>query len=528
MSRLNILLIIADQLAPQFLSAYGNPVVKTPNLDRLAKQSVRFDRAYTPSPLCAPARASMFTGRYASAVKAYDNASLLAADQPTLAHYLTNAGYECVASGKMHYIGPDQLHGLKARLTTDIYPSDFSWIRSRDWEGRSVSVPDRLGPAYVASGKDNHHGMGPRRWNWHMEYDERTLQSALEFIRRRRTSDLYDFDPAFESNAEECQPFFLCASFHHPHQPFHVPKRYWDLYEEVDIPIPQIPRDMEAKRSQLDRWLHTSHGLDKRDIATPDNLRLMHRSYYGLVSYVDDMVGKLLDELEEQGIADDTIVIFTSDHGDMLGSRGMIQKRCFYEQSARVPLLVRHPALANPGRAVSEVVSLVDLLPTMVDVSGLPSHLCAPFDGHSLMPLMDGEAAANRIVFSEMHSDGVYGPCFMATRGKYKYVMIHGHGAQLFDLDQDPGEWENLAGSPEVAEVEAQLSKAILDRFDPAAIDKDIRDSAERRLVIEAAMKINGTRWDYQPAEDVTSIYSRQKHPAPEAVSRAPMAFKQA
>ena len=514
--RQNILFIIADQLTPLAMGAYGNPAVKTPNLDRLAAQSARFDAAYTPVPLCSPARAAMCAGRYGSRIGAYDNSSLFPADVPTYAHYLTNMGYDVVASGKMHFIGPDQLHGHRARLTTNIYPADFSWVRSRAWEGKPVSFPDRLGPAYDRGGPDNGHGMGRRRWNWHLEYDERTHYAALEYLRRQVRDEWY------EGNDDgERQPFFLSVSYHHPHQPFQVPQKYWDLYEGVEIPIPDIPEDIEKTWSQLDRWLHSSHGLDKKNIATPENLQLMHRCYYGLVSYIDDLVGDLLTALDDLGLRESTTVVFASDHGEMLGTRGMIQKRCFYEQSVRVPLLIRRPGAAG-GITVSDPVSLVDLLPTFAAIAGYPPGDMAPTDGISLLPYFEGAAHPDRVVFAEQHSDGVYGPSFMVRKGRYKYIHIHDHDSQLFDMQTDPEEWTNLVGRPDMAVTELELRTLLLNSFDASAIDREISDSIERRLIIEAAMKINGSSWDYAPTEDVTSLYNRQRHPAPEAASKAP------
>lgn len=518
----NILFIMSDQLAPALTGAYGHSVVKTPSLDRLVADGVRYDAAYSSCPLCAPARASLMAGRQASDIKAYDNAALLPADEPTFAHYLTNAGYECVLSGKMHFIGPDQLHGFKKRLTTDIYPSDFSWTRSREWAGNTIFVPDRLAPGYLVSKGDNLEGLGERRWNRYLEYDVRSNTRAIEYLRRQRISDKYDSKGAFAHGHRNHHPFFLGVSYHHPHQPFHVPRRFWEMYEGVDIPIPEIPEDIEKHRSQLDEWLRFSHGLNKVDVTHPENLKVMHRAYYGLVSFVDHLVGELLDELEEQGLADNTVVMFTSDHGDMLGARGMIQKRCFYEQSARVPMILRLPDGRGAGVKVKEPVSLVDILPTCTELAGFPDELTAPYDGVSLLKYIDDrdDSIEERIVFSESHSDGVWAPCFMARSNRYKYIYIHGHDSQLFDMESDPDEMNNLVGSPEFADIEANLRAAVLSRFDPDAIEEDVQANVKRRLIIEAAMKLNETAWDYTFLEEGRTLYRRHKEPAPEAESR--------
>jgi choline-sulfatase len=199
----NILLIITDQMVPTLTGAYGHPVVRTPNLDRLVQQGVRFDSAYTPCPICAPARASLMTGRYVSRIRCYDNAAPLSCDVPTVCHYLTNAGYETVASGKLHYVGPDQLHGFRRRLTTDIYPADFEWAASRTRQDRIAANRAPHARMYATP------NVGVRRWTRYLKYDERSHFRALEYLR----------DKADRMHGSD--PFLLCVSYHHPHEPFH-------------------------------------------------------------------------------------------------------------------------------------------------------------------------------------------------------------------------------------------------------------------------------------------------------------------
>src|SRR4051812_29029950 len=226
----NILLVVADQLVPFLTGAYGHPVVRTPNLDRLVSQGVRFDAAYTPYPLCAPARVSLLTGDYASRHGCYDNAAPLAADVPTIAHHLTNGGYECVLTGKMHFIGPDQLHGFRRRLTTDVFPAAMDWVPTQDEEGRFV----RGGHArmYVPP------LVGVRPWTKFLSYDEETHARALAYLRDRS-----------EGGSDE--PFFLAVSYHHPHDPFVVTPDLWSLYEDADVPLPERG---EPNYTAMDIW----------------------------------------------------------------------------------------------------------------------------------------------------------------------------------------------------------------------------------------------------------------------------------
>lgn len=481
----NILLIMADQLVPFLIGAYGHPVVQTPNLDRLAAEGIRFDAAYTPYPLCAPARAALLTGRYASRFGCFDNAALFPADQPTLAHYLTNAGYDTILSGKMHFIGPDQLHGYRWRLTTDVFPANIDWVPTLDGEEKGGHAQNYVQP-----------NVGVRPWTKFLAYDEEVQFRALEYIRGRGYSKAQT-------------PFFLTVSFHNPHDPFHVTRELWNLYEDQPIDIPDYPANLTETYSALDRWLNTVHGTAEVDLCGPEKLRALRRAYYGLVTYVDRKVGELITALEETGQRDNTIILFTSDHGDMLGEKGMVQKRCFYEWSARVPLIFQFPDRMSAGHQVSAPVSLLDLLPTLLDLAGVRKESRLPVEGHSFVELLAGADDPGRFVFSEYHVEKVKAPSFMVRRGKYKYVYIHEHGGQLFDLEADPGEWNNLSGQAQVKDVEAELEALILERFDPEQLAAAGRESVRRRLIIKEALRRNDVHWDYTPSFDAARQYVR-------------------
>jgi choline-sulfatase len=461
---MNILVVMADQLVPFLTGPYGDPVAKTPNLDAFARDAVRYDAAYTPYPLCAPARAAFMTGEYASRHGCYDNAAILPADVPTVAHYLTLAGYDTVLSGKMHFVGPDQLHGFARRLTTDVYPAAMDWVPTQDPEGRFVRggharsyVPPRVGVV---------------EWTKFLAYDEETHFRALEYLR-----------------GGPRDPFFLVVSYHHPHDPFQVTQELWDLYDGIDIPIPKLPDHIES--SAMDRWANEAHETDAVDLRNPENLRALRRSYYALLSYIDRKLGELL-----AAVPADTLVVFTSDHGDMLAERAMVQKRCFYEWAARIPLIVRYADRRGAGTAVDTPVSLLDLAPTLLELAGVEERL--PMDGCTLLE-------PTGTVFSEYHVEKVRAPCFMLRRDNLKYVYIHGHEEQLFDLDADPGEWTNLAGTHDTT----RLRETILERFDPDAIARDGAASVARRELIARAMAMTTTRWDYSPAFDATKQYVR-------------------
>jgi choline-sulfatase len=484
----NILLIMADQLVPFLTGAYDHPEVKTPHLDRLVERGVRFDAAYTPYPLCAPARAALMTGAYASRLGCYDNAAVLHADEPTIAHYLTNAGYETVLSGKMHFIGPDQLHGFRRRLTTDVYPAGFDWVPILDAAGQFP----RGGHARMYAPPN----VGVRAWSKFLSYDEETHFRALEYIRER-------------GRLQPIEPFFLIASYHNPHDPFHVTEELWSLYEGASISIPEHPENLEATYSAMDRWLNEAHETDQVNLNDPTSLQQLRRSYYGLVTYIDRKVGELLAALEQTGQEQHTIVVFTSDHGDMLAEKRMVQKRCFYEWSARVPLIIHFPEDRWAGTKVTEPVSLMDIVPTMLDWADVTAEHRLPMDATSLTGLIEGSTTGQRIVFSEYHVEKVRAPCFMVRVGKYKYIYIHGHGSQLFDLEADPGEWHSLAGQPAMEAVENKLRGLILQQFDPDRLAAEGLMSVRRREMLRQAMARNNIHWDYFPYFDATKQYVR-------------------
>jgi choline-sulfatase len=233
-------------------------------------------------------------------------------------------------------------------------------------------------------------------------------------------------------------------------------------------------------------------------------MRALRRAYLGLVTYVDRKLGELLRVLEETGQADDTVIVFTSDHGDMLGERRMVQKRTFYEWSVRVPLIVRLPGRERAGETIATPVSLLDLAPTFLDIAGLPESERLRLDGCSLL-----DPRPDRVVFSEYHVEKVRAPCFMARTGRHKLIHVHGHDERLFDVEADPGEWNDLLGRPELEPVAASLRAAIRDRFDAERLAREGEASIRRRELIARAMARNGTRWDHQPAFDATRQYVR-------------------
>ncbi|MDQ3865287.1 MAG: choline-sulfatase, partial [Actinomycetota bacterium] len=470
----NILLVMADQLATSVLRAYGNPVAQTPHLDALASEGVVFERAYCTSPLCAPSRASLLSGLLPSRLGTFDNGAEFAASFPTLAHRLRAAGYFTCLAGKMHFVGPDQLHGFEQRITTDVYPAGMDWIP--DW---TRPVDERL-PWY--HDMTSVLGAGVYAATLQLDYDE-----EVAFRAERKLYDL--------ARADDPRPFFFVVSFTHPHDPYEIPKRYWDLHANVDRPrVGAIPLEEADAHS---RRVRAMCGTDAAELTEEDVLNA-RRAYAGATSYVDEKLGRLLSALDASGIRERTIVLFCSDHGDMLGERGLWYKMTFFEDSARVPFVVHAPDRFPPGR-VQENVSLVDLVPTLVELArpGEPPPAPDPLDGKSLLPLLTGDASSrDDAVVSEYLAEGTHAPCVMVRRGAFKYVHCPDDPDLLYDLESDPSELVNVA--PDRPDLVAEFADEVKRRWDLAMLREHVLASQRRRLLVARALA-EGARaaWDY-------------------------------
>jgi len=292
----------------------------------------------------------------------------------------------------------------------------------------------------------------------------------------------------------------MTVSFSQPHPPYTCTQEHWDRirHEEVDMPaVPPIPLE---RRDAHSRWLFESHGMGDVEL-TDDMVRDARHAYYGMIEAIDDKYGRLLQVLEASGLRDDTIVIVISDHGEMLGERGMWYKQCFFEWSARVPLIFHAPARFKPSR-VASIASLVDLLPTICDLGdATPQEWVDPIAGASLASLLAGGAEErDRRVICEYTDMGVIAPSRMIRRGTQKLVYTHGHPNQLYDLSSDPRELNDLAGSPSRVDLERALASEILEEWDPEQTLADILASQRRRLFIKAVNQRSpqGPEWTFQ------------------------------
>lgn len=485
MKRPNILFIMADQMAAPILPLHdaASPV-QMPNLMKLAEQAVVFDSAYCNSPLCAPSRFTLVSGRLPSKIGAYDNAADFPADVPTYAHYLRRLGYRTALSGKMHFCGPDQLHGYEERLTSDIYPADYGWAVNWDEPDVRASWYHNMSSVLQA---------GPCVRSNQLDFDEEVVFKARQY--------LYD-----HVRMSPDQPFCLTVSMTHPHDPYTIGREYWDRYEGVDIPLPRQHLEQAEQDSHSQRILKV---IDLWDKPLPeDKIRDARRAYFGACSYIDDNIGKLLKTLEECGLAEDTLIVFSGDHGDMLGERGLWYKMHWFEMSARVPLLVHAPQRFTAHR-VSQSVSTLDLLPTLVELAGGQVEQGLELEGHSLLPHLQGKGGHDEVL-GEYMAEGTLSPLMMIRRGPWKFVYSEQDPLLLFDLDSDPLERQNLAESSEHRGILAGFIAEARERWDiPAIHAATLASQRRRRLVAEALSQGKLTSWDHQPWVDASQQYMR-------------------
>ena len=427
MSR-NLLLICSDQHAPAITGCYGNEIVETPNIDRLAREGTTFDAAYCNQPICVPSRMSFMTGRHPHQTGVLENRDILDSRMPTFAHVASGAGYRTVLAGRMHFMGPDQFHGFQEHVGSDYTAYAFHAGKINKYR----PLPGLLGNAgrpdplrTVGSGETCTQSL-----------DRRNTQSALDWLEGY-------------ADSEGERPFLLTVGYFSPHCPYIVEKPYFEKY---------IDR-VEANEPSADELasLHPYHQAYRERIALDtiprENLRKATAAYYGLVDFLDDQIGTLMDGLADLGLAEDTDIVYFSDHGEMLGEHGRWHKMCFYEASVRVPLLVR-AKMVGAGERERAPVSLVDIFPTVCELTGRDVGLYLP-----VLPRLD-EPQPDRPVFSEYH-DGE-GSHRMVRRGRHKLTVYAGSDpAEFYDLEADPDEKRNLAGRPELGQTESQLRELI-------------------------------------------------------------------
>lgn len=445
-TRPNILFIMVDEMRWNVMGCAGDPIARTPHLDRLAREGTRFATAYTCAPICAPSRYSFFTSRYAHVHGAVDNGTPPRDGQLILPAILKHYGYQTAISGKLHFT-PNWRD----------YSFDYFWSCADEGPGILQRWPDYLAAKYdrvatrLAPGSQPYADDPLGRDLGKLTYPKEDYQTfwitdrAVEFLDQRDRS----------------RPFFLFVSYVDPHSPSHLPEPYWSMFKPADMPRPTIPE--EVKRERAEAIVRGSRGPSRHLIDDETMAQALLANYYGTMAMVDDNVGRLLAALESRGLARDTILVFTADHGNMLGDLGRWFKGVMYEGSSRIPLIMRAPSSGpaaetfNRGRVVDAIVENIDVMPTLLEMAGVPFP-SQGIQGRSMVKLVAGrEENWKSRAFSERSARMIRTPRYKLIQddrrlreGKSEY--------QLYDLNNDPRELRDLAGDPAYARVVEQLA----------------------------------------------------------------------
>lgn len=451
----NLLIIMDDEHSANALGCYGHPIVKTPNLDCLAARGTRFESAYTNSPICVPARAAFATGLYPSQTGHWDNCLAYDGRVKSWGHVLQAAGIQSTSIGKLHYLEKKGETGFDRQLLP-MYLHDGG-----DTHGLVRDEPPMRPQCADLAAK-----IGPGDSDY-LAYDRNIRDTACQWLR----------DKAAEKSS---RPWVTFVSFISPHYPLIAPPEFYDLYDPAKIPLPKKRHDGDpTARSEWWRAFENCYIWD-RYFESDDQRRVAIASYYGLISFIDDCVGKILTALSETGLDSDTRVVFLSDHGENLGARGLWGKSTMYDESVAVPMI-----MAGPGIPVGKVsrtpVSLIDMHPTALEIAGQARDPSRP--GRSLVELANLPDDSARIVFSEYHATAAKSGEFMLRRGRYKYIHYVGFGAELYDLQDDPEELSNLALDSRYAGLLQELESLLRSLVDPEAIDASAK--ADQAVLIE-------------------------------------------
>ncbi|MHA1153763.1 MAG: sulfatase-like hydrolase/transferase [Alphaproteobacteria bacterium] len=473
MSGRNVLIFMADEHARSALGCYGHELVTTPVLDRLAATGTRFTQAYTPSPVCVPARAAFATGRYVFQTRCWSNAQPYTGDMPGWGHRLIAEGHEVVSVGKLHYRSRDDNNGF----SREIMP---------------LHVRDGVGFVYGLLRRERHafdtehfaHEIGPGD-DEYTDFDRRVCEHAVAWLKS-------------EAGAKRNKPWVLFVSFLRPHYPLTSPKEFYDLY-----PLERItpPRFAGGKKEFANPVLAAFRSYYDYDDHFDDHRRLVARaSYYGLCSFVDDLVGRVLAALQDSGHDKDTAVIYTSDHGESIGEHGLWTKMTMYEDSVGIPLILS--GAGAPAGVSRTPTSLVDIYQTVLEAAGaVLSDEDRALPGRSLYGIA-AEPDADRAVFSEYHDGGAITGFFMVRYGRWKYICYPGFAPQLFDLEADPFEQNDLGNSTAHSDIRADCHRKMVEIGDPDLLNElAFADQAKRIEELGGVDAILATEaFDFTPA----------------------------
>lgn len=450
----NVLILLSDEQDARVLGCAGHRWVRTPNLDALAARGTRFTNAFTPSPICVPARASLATGRWVHEIGYWDNASGYDGAVRGWGHELLDADRRVESIGKLHYANAEAPTGFGRQHA----PMHLAGGVGQVWGSVRDPLPDRPRPSQLFTEL----GPGESRYN---RYDGNSAELAAQWLRERAA-------------APDDRPWVLFVGFVAPHFPLVVPQRYLQSIDIDALPLPRLhPRDGTPRHPWVQRFVDFTDA--DAELGTDDRRRLALACYYGLVNFLDEQVGRVLRALAETGLAAQTQVIFSSDHGDNQGVRGLWNKSTLYREATNVPLIVAGPGVP-PGRICTTNVNLVDLAPTVLDAAGLDAP--ADWPGRSLLAIATEADDPMRVGFSEYHAVGSPSAAYLVRQGRWAYHHYVGYEPELFDEETDPGQSVNRTADPALASVVARMEGLLRARLDPVLVDR--RAKAQQNALV--------------------------------------------
>lgn len=441
----NVLYIMSDQHQQKVAGCYGHEFIKTPNIDALAARGTRFATAYTNSAICVPARATLATGRYVHQTHYWDNSHGYEGKIKSWHHMAGERGVGVTSVGKLHFRYDEDPVGFEESIIPMNIDGGFGDVRG--------CVKRPMAPPLKKSKTAERIGPGESSYT---KYDNDIMEKTCAWLREKGAK-------------KNGKPWVLFTSFVCPHPPHIAPQEFYDLYDKVDIAKPKFS-DPDAP---LHPWIHLlQRSRNHEDFMTPESKRVLMTSYYGCVSYLDSNIGKVLACLDECGLRDDTIVIYTTDHGEALGSRRLWGKSNMYEEAAGVPMIVAGPGIPE-GKVSTTPVTLVDIGPTALDAVGHGDIAKKEkLMGGSLIELANEESDPGRVAFSEYYASGGDRAAYMIRKGKYKYIHYVGYEPELFDLETDPEETASLAEDAGHAGVLKDYEGILRAMLDPEAMDE--------------------------------------------------------
>ncbi len=452
----NTLILCCDQHNPHITGCYGNHLVRTPNLDWLAARGSVFENAYTATPICVPARASLATGDYPFRHGFWDNAHPYCGDQMSWGRRLKKAGISVTAMGKLHFQDDSEYTFPDQRIPMNVKGGLGDLMTAcRRSGGSTPKLREQLQMA------------GPGDSDY-LHYDRTIAQTAAEFLKKEAPG--------------KKEPWCLYVGFTTPHYPLKAPEEYLDLYRPFQqFPVAKEWHDSSLLPPALRQYKKTTQ-IDAAFL-TDEEIQKAIAAYYALVTFLDSQVGVVLTALREAGLTENTRILYLDDHGDSAGEHGLFFKSTMNEGSVRIPLIAAGPGIPC-GKRVSQPVSIVDIYPTLLDFYDLKRNDTEKaLPGVSLMDTLAGKAPEDRCIYSEYHAAGFPGSVFMLRKGDYKLIRYMGYEqCQLFDLGKDPEENHDLGSLLEYRPVAAELNRDLEKICDPEALN-EASQKAQQELI---------------------------------------------